>query len=103
MIFAGFHPENLSHHFSCVSPLRPFETQVQQMSQAQAQDFLMQLYQQMMVQENLYKDLIKEWGIELAVPTWEPASVNLLIASSIQNWGLGDFKRSLRIGDISKC
>lgn len=43
--------------------LRSFETQVQQMSQAQAQDFLVQLYQQMMVQENLYKDLIKEWGI----------------------------------------
>ena len=43
--------------------LRSFETQVQKMSQEQARDFLVELYQHMMVQENLYKDLIKEWGL----------------------------------------
>ncbi|NET36216.1 MAG: NblA-related protein [Cyanothece sp. SIO1E1] len=44
--------------------LRSFETQVQQMSREQAQDFLVQLYRHMIVQETLYKRFIKhEWNI----------------------------------------
>ena len=44
--------------------LRFFESQVQKMSHQQAQDFLVELYQQMMVRETLYKKFIKqEWGI----------------------------------------
>jgi hypothetical protein len=44
--------------------LRSFETQVQRMSLEQAQSFLVQLYEQMMVQETMYKQFIKhEWGI----------------------------------------
>ncbi|NER94481.1 MAG: NblA-related protein [Symploca sp. SIO1B1] len=44
--------------------LRSFETQVQKMSREQAQDFLIQLYEQMMVRENMYKEFLKqEWGI----------------------------------------
>ena len=44
--------------------LRFFESQVQKMSREQAQDFLVELYQQMMVRETLYKKFIKhEWGI----------------------------------------
>ena len=43
--------------------LRSFETQVQQMSREQAQDFLIKLYEQMMVRENLYKQFLKHsWG-----------------------------------------
>lgn len=45
--------------------IRSFETQVQQMSREQAQEFLMKLYEQMIVRENLYKSFIKhQWGIE---------------------------------------
>jgi Phycobilisome degradation protein nblA len=45
--------------------VRSFENQVQQMSQAQAQDFLVQLYQQMMMRENMYKHFLKhQWGLE---------------------------------------
>lgn len=45
--------------------LRSFETQVQKMSREQAQDFLVELYRQMMVRETLYKKFIKhEWGLE---------------------------------------
>ena len=45
--------------------LRSFETQVQQMSREQAQDFLIQLYEQMIVRENMYKEFIKhQWGLE---------------------------------------
>ncbi|MDJ0705151.1 MAG: NblA/ycf18 family protein [Leptolyngbyaceae cyanobacterium MO_188.B28] len=44
--------------------LRSFETQVQKMSREQAQEFLIKLYEQMMVRETLYKKCIKqEWGI----------------------------------------
>lgn len=44
--------------------LRSFETQVQKMSREQAQEFLVKLYEQMMVRETLYKKFIKhEWGI----------------------------------------
>lgn len=45
--------------------LRSFETQVKQMSREQAQDFLMQLYEQMLLKENMYKDFLKhEWGLD---------------------------------------
>ena len=45
--------------------LRSFETQVQQMSKEQAQEFLVKLYEQMIVRENMYKEFIKhQWGLE---------------------------------------
>ncbi|MDA0672337.1 MAG: NblA/ycf18 family protein [Cyanobacteria bacterium] len=45
--------------------LRSFETQVQKMSREQAQDFLVKLYEQMMVRETMYKHFLKhEWGLE---------------------------------------
>ena len=53
--------------------LRSFETQVQKMSREQAQDFLVKLYEQMMLRETAYKQFLKhEWGIEpLPVPGGE--------------------------------
>jgi len=45
--------------------IRSFETQVQQMSHEQAQDFLVKLYQQMVMREATYKELLKhQWGFE---------------------------------------
>ncbi len=45
--------------------IRSFETQVQRMSHEQAQDFLVKLYQQMVMREATYKQLLKhQWGIE---------------------------------------
>jgi hypothetical protein len=45
--------------------LRSFESQVQHMSREQAQDFLVKLYEQMMVRETMYKHFLKhEWGLE---------------------------------------
>ncbi len=45
--------------------LRSFETQVQKMSREQAQDFLVKLYEQMMMRETMYKYFLKhEWGLE---------------------------------------
>lgn len=45
--------------------IRSFETQVQQMSREQAQDFLVKLYEQMIMRENMYKQFLKhEWGLE---------------------------------------
>lgn len=45
--------------------IRSFETQVQRMSREQAQDFLVKLYEQMMVRENMYKEFIKhQWGLD---------------------------------------
>ncbi len=44
--------------------IRSFETQVQQMSREQAQEFLLKLYEQMIVKDNLYKDFLKhKWGL----------------------------------------
>jgi hypothetical protein len=38
--------------------------QVKKMSQEQAQDFLIKLYEQMMVRENTYKAFLKhQWGL----------------------------------------
>lgn len=45
--------------------LRSFETQVDKMSREQAQEFLVKLYEQMMMRETMYKHFIKhEWGID---------------------------------------
>lgn len=45
--------------------LRSFESQVQQMSREQAQEFLVKLYEQMIVRENMYKEFLKhQWGLE---------------------------------------
>ena len=45
--------------------LRSFETQVQHMNHEQAQDFLIKLYEQMMMRETMYKHFLKkEWGLE---------------------------------------
>ena len=44
--------------------LRSFESQVAKMSHEQAQDFLVKLYEQMMMRETMYKHFLKhEWGI----------------------------------------
>jgi hypothetical protein len=45
--------------------IRSFEHQVRDMSHTQAQEFLVNLYRQMMLQENSYKNLLKhQWGID---------------------------------------
>ncbi len=45
--------------------LRSFETQVEKMSREQAQDFLIKLYEQMMLRETMYKHFLKhQWGLE---------------------------------------
>jgi hypothetical protein len=45
--------------------LRSFETQVAQMSLEQAQDFLVHLYEQMLVKDSIYRHLLKhQWGLE---------------------------------------
>jgi len=44
--------------------LRSFETQVDKMSREQAQEFLVKLYEQMMMRETMYRQFLrKEWGI----------------------------------------
>ncbi|BAY63207.1 MULTISPECIES: NblA/ycf18 family protein [Nostocales] len=45
--------------------LRSFANQVQYMSLEQAQEFLLKLYEQMLIQETTYKELLKqEWEID---------------------------------------
>lgn len=45
--------------------IRSFETQVQQMSREQAQDFLVKLYEQMLMRETMYRHFLKhQWGLE---------------------------------------
>jgi Phycobilisome degradation protein nblA len=45
--------------------VRSFQTQIQEMSREQAQDFLVKLYTQMIWQESTYKNLLKhQWGLE---------------------------------------
>lgn len=45
--------------------IRSFETQVENMSHDQAKDFLVKLYQQMVMREATYKQLLKHhWGLE---------------------------------------
>lgn len=44
--------------------LRCFQTQVDQMTREQAKEFLIKLYEEMLVRENMYKDVLKhQWGI----------------------------------------
>jgi hypothetical protein len=46
--------------------LRCFADQVQNMSREQAQEFLVAQYQFMMVQEEMYQDLLKhEWQLDI--------------------------------------
>lgn len=45
--------------------IRSFETQVREMSHEQAQDFLVKLYEQMIMKDNMYQDFIRhQWGID---------------------------------------
>ncbi|GAB1542354.1 hypothetical protein NUACC21_50280 [Scytonema sp. NUACC21] len=45
--------------------LRLFADYVRQMSREQAQDFLIELHEHMMLKENMYKSLVKQdWGID---------------------------------------
>ncbi len=45
--------------------IRSFEHLVKDMSREQAQEFLVNLYKQMMMQENSYKNLLKhQWGMD---------------------------------------
>lgn len=45
--------------------LRSFETQVAQMSHDQAQQFAVVLYEQLLVKDALYRELLKKkWGID---------------------------------------
>ena len=45
--------------------IRSFATQVQNMSHEQAQEFLVKLYEQMIVREETYKELLKhQWGLD---------------------------------------
>ncbi|WP_017721121.1 NblA/ycf18 family protein [Kamptonema formosum] len=42
-----------------------FKTQVEQMNLEQAQEFLVKLYEQMIVREATYQELLKhQWGLE---------------------------------------
>lgn len=51
--------------------IRSFQSQVQKMSREQAQEFLVKLYEQMIVRENMYKQFIKyEWGLEPPRPKY---------------------------------
>jgi Phycobilisome degradation protein nblA len=46
--------------------LRSFSDMVQEMSREQAQEFLIDQYKLMMIQQTLYRDLLKqEWKFEL--------------------------------------
>ncbi|NJR50009.1 MAG: NblA-related protein [Leptolyngbyaceae cyanobacterium CSU_1_3] len=45
--------------------IRSFETQVEKMSREQAQDFLVKLYEQMLMRETMYRHFLKhQWGLE---------------------------------------
>ena len=44
--------------------LRSFKTQVEKMSREQAQEFLVKMFEQQMIRDTMYKQMIKhEWGI----------------------------------------
>lgn len=52
---------SLEQQFSLCS----FKTQVTDMSREQAQDFLVKLYEQMMLRETMYRHFLKHhWGLE---------------------------------------
>ena len=45
--------------------IRSFETQVKAMSHEQAQEFLVKLYEQMLLKDNMYQDFIRhQWGLD---------------------------------------
>ena len=45
--------------------IRSFEHQIKDMTHEQTQEFLVNLYRQMMLQENSYKNIIKhQWGMD---------------------------------------
>lgn len=45
--------------------LRSFETQVERMSPEQAKEFLIKLFEQMLLKETAYKQFIKkQWGLD---------------------------------------
>jgi Phycobilisome degradation protein nblA len=45
--------------------IRSFATQVKNMSHEQAQEFLVKLYEQMVVKEATYQELLKhQWGLD---------------------------------------
>lgn len=45
--------------------VRSFEATVRKMNLEQAQEFLVELYEQMLIKETLYQEFLKEqWGIE---------------------------------------
>jgi hypothetical protein len=45
--------------------IRSFEHQVRDMSHEQAQEFLVNMYRQMILQENSYRTLLKQqWGMD---------------------------------------
>jgi hypothetical protein len=45
--------------------IRSFESQVQMMSHEQAQDFLVKLYEQMLMRETMYRHFLKQqWGLD---------------------------------------
>ena len=49
--------------------IKSFETQVQQMSREQAQEFLVKLYEQMLMREAMYRHFLKQqWGLEPGSP-----------------------------------
>lgn len=71
-------PDNIDQVFSPISlsleqqfSLQSFRSQVSSMNHAQAQDFCVSLYEQMMLREEMYKSFLKkEWLIELpTLPT----------------------------------
>ncbi len=45
--------------------IKSFEAQVDRMTLEQAQDFLKQIYKQMIIKELMYQDFLKhQWGLE---------------------------------------
>jgi len=57
-------PSELSLSLEQKFSLRSFESQVQHMSREQAQEFLVKLYEQMLVRETMYREFLRhEWGI----------------------------------------
>jgi hypothetical protein len=51
--------------------IRSFQSQVERMNLEQAQDFLVELYEQMLMREVMYQEFLKhQWGLE-AGPSFE--------------------------------
>lgn len=45
--------------------IRSFETEVKAMSHEQAQEFLVKLYEQMIIKDNMYQHFLRhQWGID---------------------------------------